>query len=284
MTTGSGKKTSKTGKAPTSRSRRKKVVEKAPVPVAIDKQKMAAFFSAAGLDSSVPDSVKESDEVAEAKEIALKESETLLPAEPVTATVTESGSVDEAEPVTAESEKDETVTVDEPADVVVADSENSNNKKDQTAVTATSPATGGGSDSFSILFMVFVLAVLALLWFYYISSAPLKNEVVARVEQGKVEIPAQMSKINGLEAEVTRLRAQLAVFEKAAKKRQDSTVKVSPPVKRGTLAGEKTAPGDAQASSVVTKKDPSFDKALLPRGVWPPYIIAVVLERVLCVG
>ncbi len=255
MTTGSGKKTSKTGKAPISRGRRKKVVDKAPVPAEIDKQKMAAFFSAAGLDEPTPDVVKEpvETEAKETEKIVPKESGEPLVAESAASLVNESGSVDESEPVTVELKNDEAVVVAEPADVAVSDSvirDDGNNDKGKTAMTTTSPATGGGSDSIGILSMVFVLAVLALFWFYYISSAPLKTAAVVQVEQGKAEISALMLKIKGLEAEVAGLKTELVVFEKAA------------------LAGEKAvakvAPKDGQTSAVVIKKDSSFDKAPVP--------------------
>ena len=273
MTTGSGKKTSKTGKAPASRGRRKKVVAKAPVPAEIDKQKMAAFFSAAGLDNSSPDSVKETAEVEEAKETVSEESGAQLAAESAAASVAENGPADESEPAVKEPENDETVVVAEPADAVATDSDNrddSDNEKGEIVMTTTSKSTGGGSDSgsFSVLPMVFGLTVLALFWFYYISSAPLKTAAEARVEQGKAEISVLMSKIKGLEAEVARLRAKLVVFEKAAHQAKKLTGKVSAPVKRGVVAGEKAAAKavskDAQVPAAAIKKDPSFDKAPVP--------------------
>ncbi|MCD6430562.1 MAG: hypothetical protein J7L57_05005 [Deltaproteobacteria bacterium] len=257
MTTGSGKKTSKTGKASISRGRRKKVVDKAPVPAEIDKQKMAAFFSVAGLDEPTPDVVKEPVET-EAKEtekiIVSKESGEPLVAESAASLVNESGSADESEPVTVELENNEAIVVAEPVGVAASDSvirdAGNNEKNGKTAMTTTSPVTDGGSDSIGILSMVFVLAVLALFWFYYISSAPLKSAAVVQVEQGKAEISALMSKIKGLEAEVAGLKTELVVFEKAALAGGKAVVKV--------------VPKGGQTSAVVIKKDSSFDKAPVP--------------------
>ena len=269
MTTGSGKKTSKTGKAPASRGRRKKIVDKAPAPAEIDKEKMAAFFSAVGADNSVPDSVKESAEVKEDKKTVLKESKVQLLANPTTVSVAENGSTDESELTAKESENDKTIEVVVSTDTIATE-KNSDNEKAETVETSIPPATGGGSDSgsYSVLSMVFVLAVLALFWFYYIASTPLKKAVVAQVESGKAEISVLMSRIGSLEAEVARLSAQLVVFEKAAQKPKKIIEKVIVPVESGAVVEKepvvKVVAKGSPVPSAVIKKDSSFDKAPIP--------------------
>ncbi len=273
MTTGSGKKISKTGKAPSSRGRRKKVIDKAPVPAEIDKEKMAAFFSAAGLNEPDSDTAKVPVELEEVEKTVLKESGESLVTESAPSLDKASGPLAESQPVTADLKNDETVVVAEPADVVATDSvvcDAGNIEKAKTAMTTTSSAPGGGSDSgsISILSMVFMLAVLALFWFYYISSAPLKKAAVVQFDQGPAEISALMSKIKGLEAEVAGLKTKLVVFDRTVKKLEKSTVKVGTSVKKGALTGEKAVvkmvPKDGQTSSVVIEKDSSFDKVPVP--------------------
>ncbi len=207
MTTGSGKKAPKISKAPARHGQRKKIVAKAPAPVEIDKEKMAAFFSAAGADNSAPNSEKE------------------------------------------------TIEVVVPTDTIATD-KNSDNEKGEAVGTSIPPTTSGGSDSgsYSVLPMVFVLAVLALFWFYYISSTPLKKAAVAQFEQGKVKISALMSRIGILEAEVVRLKAKRVVFEKASQKPKKITKKVVTPVKSGVVV----------KGSSVPATDSSFDKAPIP--------------------
>ena len=267
MTTGSGKKTSKTGKAPASRGRRKKIVDKAPAPAEIDKEKMAAFFSTAGVEKSASDSVKESAEVEETKKTAFKESGTQLLAGSTTVSVAENGPTDESESVAKEPGNDKTIEVIVPTETIATD-KNSDNEKAEAVGASIPPAMGGGSDSgssYSVLSMVFVLAVLALFWFYYIASTPLKKAAVVQVESGKAEISVLMSKIGSLEAEVARLRAQLVVFEKAAQKPKIIIEKVPVPAKSGAVVEKKpVAKVVVKGSSARIKKDPSFDKAPIP--------------------
>ena len=285
MTTGSGKKTSKAGKAPASRSRRKKVVSKAPAPAEIDKAKMAAFFSAAGPDDSTPDLVKEPAEVEEVKKTDLKESVTQALVEPTAAPVAENGPADDSEVVAKEPENDEIVVAAEPADVITTDSDkrdDSDNENAKTLMTTTSPAAGSDSNSgtFGVLPMIVVLVVLAFFWFYYVTLAPLKKAAVTKVEQGKTEISVLISRIGSLEAEVVRLKAKLVVFEKAALKPKPKkiTEKVTVPAKSGVVVEKKpvvkpvveskpavkAVAKDSQAPAAVVKKDSSFDKAPVP--------------------
>ena len=277
MTTASGKKTPKTGKAPARRTQRKKTVEKAPAPVEIDKQKMAAFFSAAGVKETpskpekkpvkvsvkeyVKESVKEPVKVEDIKKVVPEKSEEQLPVKltptPTATPVAESTPAKESPVAAKKPEKVETKVVAAPTATSVTESENSDSEKGETVMTTSSPATGGGSGSgsFSILPMLFVLAALAVCWFYYVSSVPLKKAAVAQVEQGKAEISVLMSKVKVLETEVTKLRIKLGLFEKAA-------VKAKTSAKKGVVAGKKAAPKGESVPAV--KKDSSFDKAPIP--------------------
>ncbi len=275
MTTANGKKTpktSKTSKAPVSRGRRKKVVAKAPAPAEIDKQKMAAFFSAAGLDETAPDSVAEAAEVEGAKNQDIKESGKPSPADSTSTPLVES------EPVTKESENDETVVVAKSVEVTATASDNSgdsdnNSEKGEILMTTTEKPTAGGSgsSSYNLLPMFAVLLLIALFWLYYISSTPLKKAAEARVEQGKAEISVLMSKVKGLEAEVSKLKMKLVLFEKAAMKWKKAAVqatKASAQVKRGVVSVKKVEvkaiSKDKPMAATAVKKDPSFDKAPTP--------------------
>ena len=292
MTTASGKKTPKTGKAPARRGQRKKVIEKAPTPVEIDKQKMAAFFSAAGLEETPakpgeklvkapvkvkeaaafkepvnetveepvkePVKVKEPIKVEETKKVVSKKSVVQPPAKPIPTPVAESIPVEEAPPAAKKPEKIEAVAAAAPAVMIVTESKDSDSKKGETPMTTTAPATSGGSNSgsFSILPMLVILAALAVCWFYYVSSVPLKKAAIVQVEQGKTEISVLSAKIKTLEAEVTRLGVKLGIFEKAA-------VKAKASAKKGVAVVKKAAPKTVSTPAAV-KQDPSFDKAPIP--------------------
>lgn len=282
MTTANGKKTPKTpktGKAPVSRGRRKKVVAKAPAPAEIDKQKMAAFFSAAGLDKTAPDSVTETEtvEVVGIEKSDLKESGKPSPAEPTSTPVVESEPVIK-EPVAKESENDEVVAIAKPVEVTATVSDNSddsdnNSEKGEILMTTTEKPTAGGSGSgsYNLLPMFAVLLLIALFWLYYISSTPLKKAAEARVEQGKAEISVLMSKVKGLEAEVSNLKMKLVLFEKAAMKWKNAAVQAtreSAQAKRGVVSVKKVEvkaiSKDKPMAATAVKKDPSFDKAPTP--------------------
>ncbi len=247
MTTGNGKKTPKTpksGKASASRSRRKKIVDKAPA--AVDKEKMAAFFSAAGIDSSVsdsaPDSVKETAEVTVATAV-----ESEVPAEI------------EAEVVKAGPGNDEELVPESESEVP----SDSDGEKGEALMTTTPKASGDGSGSGSLnmLSIVFVLVVLALFWFYFISSVPLQKAAEVQVKQGKAEISALTSRVKSLETENSNLKSNLEQLKKAALKWKRASKKVSAPVTIGLLPAKKAAPHAQLAPATATKLDSSFDKA-----------------------
>ena len=284
MTTTNGKKTPKptktpkTGKAPASRGRRKKLVAKAPVPAEIDKQKMAAFFSAAGLDKTAPDSVAvtETVEVVGIEKSDLKKSGKPSPVEPISTPAGESEPLIK-KPVAKKFENDEVAAIAKSVEVIATASDNSedgdnNSEEGETLITTTvkSIAGGSGSGSYNLLPMFAVLLFIALFWFYYISSTPLKKAAEARVEQGKAEISVLMSKVKGLETEISRLKIKLVLFEKAAMKWKNAAVqaaKASAQAKRGVVSVKKVevkAITKDKLVATVAKKGSSFDKAPIP--------------------
>ncbi|MCD6533052.1 MAG: hypothetical protein J7L25_03095 [Deltaproteobacteria bacterium] len=277
MTTANGKKTPKnpkTGKAPVSRGRRKKVVAKAPAPAEIDKQKMAAFFSAAGLDKTAPDSGTE------VESVAVKGSKKSEPAESGKPVLVESTSVPAAasEPPAKEPENAEVAAIAKSVEVSATAGDNpddidNNSEKGETLMATTEKTTtaGSGSGSYNLLPMFAVLLLIALFWLYYISSTPLKKAAEVQVEQGKAEISVLMAKVKGLEAEVAGLKIKLVLFEKAAMKWKNAAVqavKASAQVKRGVVSVKKVKvkaiSKDKPKAATAVKKGSSFDKAPIP--------------------
>ncbi|MBN2705466.1 MAG: hypothetical protein JXR89_03375 [Deltaproteobacteria bacterium] len=250
MTTKSGKKAFKNSKSAGSGS---KVAAPTPLHPEIDKQKMAAFFSAAGLEgkSDVVDSLKE-------EEVVVTETET----EPVSAVPQDSLSMTEKiGPASAErdEETESPVSFSEPAapgtgenDTSVeivnvvdacAGNDNASEKGDELMSIADSGNMAKGvscseSCSFNLLPVFFILLVAALFWFYYIASTSHEH------------------------SEFSRLRFQPAVSENENNEHALRPEKFTP-----ASQGVEMAVGPAQRSGGdggVAVKDPSFMRAPLP--------------------
>ena len=281
MTTGSGKKTPKTqksGKASTSRGRRKKVVDKAPSPALIDKEKMAAFFSAAGIDNPAAAPLKEpeSSAVEVVKEVETKADKAVLAAAATIATVAEHDvpvkSEVPLEVVEASSVNDTGEVVPESDSGALESIDNQNDSEGETPMMTTPKVSGNGSGSgsFNMLSMFFILVVMALFWFYFISSTPLQKAAEVQVQQKQAEISVLTTKIQSLEAENSTLQNKLNILEKVMLKwkKEVKPAPVSTPVTVGKLPLKqsviKAAPKVQAAVSPELKRDPSFDKAPIP--------------------
>ncbi len=258
MTTGSGKKTPKSpkaGKAPASRSRRKKIVDKAPA--AIDKEKMAAFFSAAGIDSKEGEPKKSG--AALAAEVSVATAAASTPPAEVVVEVAEPSPVDDVSEVAPEKGSKD------PGETLMK-------------IPSEASGNGSGSGSSNMLSMYSVLLLLAFFWFYFISSSPLHKAAQVKVKQGEVAISALASKVQGLKIENRNLKNRLQRLEQVAHKWKKAARKGNTPVTVGILPAKKrvieTAPKAQPAISIkpvtkpvvkpAAKKDPSFDKAPIP--------------------
>ncbi|MBN2810209.1 MAG: hypothetical protein JXR80_12010 [Deltaproteobacteria bacterium] len=274
MTT--AKKNPKSGKAAAGRSRRKKLVDKDPAP--IDKEKMAAFFSGAGIE--IPVAV----EVVQVKETAGEESKAAVEISSGSATesveeavvivpeVPEQNQFDEGAAGLIETDGEALSAGNSFADDVLADDvlEDPNpSEKGESLMknTPPAPADDSASGSSGIVSMFVVLVLLALFWFYVISSVPLRKAAELKVEQGKVAISLLTTKVMGLEAENSRLQTRLEQLEQSALEWQKAAKKVAVSVSAGLLPAKKTASEAAVTESVAApalKRDSSFDRAPIP--------------------
>ena len=280
MTTGSGKKNPKkpktpkkpkSGKASASRGKRKKVVAKTPESVAVDKEKMAAFFSAAGVESEAGAELKAAKKVA-AKKAEDKVSKAALGAEVSAAKMVASAEAGASERVAEGATSEDKVEAIEPGSGSLNSNDNNNNgnQKGDSQMT-TNPKTsanGTGSGSFNTFSMFFVLLGLALFWFYFISSNPQQKAAAIQVEQGKAEILTLTTKIKALETANRELENKLKYLKKVVRKYKKAAQKVNAPLTIGVIpakkAGIEAAPEDSATPAPVVKRDSSFEKAPTP--------------------
>lgn len=231
---------SKIARQPGPGAERKKIVAKTSVTGEIDKEKMAAFFSAGGLKESVP-------------EVTLAPVSPIQPvAEPVENKVVEASQPKAVVAEVKAAEVKAEVKVEEPPARVVADDQGTGNQNVEenkgkvemtTTVIAKENSNNSNSGNFSILPMFVILLFVAAFWFYYISATPLQQAAVVQVEQSQAKILLLEAKVNSLQAEIATLHAKLADLQKAALKPRVK-LQAAPPAK------------------VV--KDKSFDKAPIP--------------------
>ncbi len=223
-------------KRPDAGSERKKMVVKNPKASEVDKDKMAAFFSAAGLKETVP--VEKPVPVtpavvpapsAEARVVVADEPE--APAVAVEKTIIEA-QVPEAE-VAVASPPSETENIKE---------EIKGEIEMTTTETAETTSQKSDSSSFSTMPLFVVLFCLAAFWFYYISAAPIKKAAAVQVEQSQTKIQSLEAQVKTLQTQIDVLQAKLAALSipvREVKVKQAATTKAPP-------------------------KDASFDKAPIP--------------------
>jgi len=269
--------TAKSVKGSGAGSERKKVVVKNPKVGEIDKEKMAAFFSAVGL-----------------KEPALSEkSESVAPV-PAEAPPAAVENVAAAEPETPPAVEVEKPIVTDPvpeAEVVVTSSpqpENNNLKEEKgeiemtTTETAETSSKKSSSGSFSTMPLFIILLCLAAFWFYYISSAPLKNAAAVKVEPSQTKLQLLESQVKTLQAEVGVLQAKLAALQCPAREAKvKKAVPEKAPVRDASFDKaptpfwrtmehphaeqlQKSRENRAAAATVKTEKVDSFSKAPVP--------------------
>ncbi len=218
---------------------RSKVVVKSPVAGEIEKEKMAAFFSAGGLKEPV----------GAANKTKLEPVASVTPKAPVPPLEKKIDSVKVAEELPA-------VTVQEvPVTKAVNEDQNSENQdlkeqnseeKGEIKMTASEPVKSSSKDtgSISILPIFVILFCMAAFWFYYISSAPLQKATATKAEQGQTQILKLEKQVKGLQAVIAGLQAELKVAQSLGQQNQAAAVKKAAPAKK--------------------VKDSSFDKAPVP--------------------
>jgi len=198
-------KRSKTG------SERKKIVAKNPKASEVDKEKMAAFFSAVGLKDSV----------------LTEKPETVAPL-PVAAPSAAGKIVAATEPETSAVAVEKTIIEAQvpEAEVAVASppSEAENIKEEKkgeiemtTTETAETTSQKSDSSSFSTLPLFVVLFCLAAFWFYYISAVPIKKAAAVQVEQSQTKIQYLEAQVKTLQAQIGVLQAKLAALSSPAR-------------------------------------------------------------------
>ena len=234
----SGSPASKTAKRAKSTGERNKVLTKSPVAGEIDKEKMAAFFSAGGLKEPVATEEKVKPEKTKPEPVAAVVPETPAPVPPVEKQPQLEVKVAEVLPEVAVSEIPVAKVVEKDRNLK---DQNLEKKKGEIKMTTTEPVKSSSKDSgsISILPIFVILFCMAVFWFYYISSAPLQKAASTMVEQGQTQILKLEKKVKSLQAVIAGLQAEL-------KTQQNQTVAV-----------KKVAPAK-------TVKDSSFDKAPVP--------------------
>lgn len=228
---------------------RSKVVVKSPVASEIDKEKMAAFFSAGGLKEPVAVEKVKSEPAA----TVAQPPESPAPVAPV---------VEKPQPeVKAVKEVPKKITpevkvpkVNAPkvsgATVVNEDQkpkkQNLKEKEGENKMATTEPVKSSTEDSgsISILPIFVILFCMAAFWFYYISSAPLQKAAATMVEQGQTQILKLEKKVKSLQSVIAGLQADLQKLESSSRPQ---------PV----IPAKKAVKG-------VTIKGSSFDKAPVP--------------------
>jgi cell division protein FtsB len=215
----------------------------------VDREKMAAFFSAGGLDSPEPP---------KAEPPAAKKAEPPAPAAaPVKAPGKDSATVGESKTETA-AVTTEVTAADKAEKVPEAKStvpvpEKQNLKKGKGEIemaaneTAQTAANGSKSESFNTLPIFAVLIFMAAFWLYYISAAAPQKTSAAQVKQSQSQISVLENEVQTLRAEVALLQGKLAALQKS--------------VRQSSL---KPAAAAEKAAKVKPVKDSSFDKAPVP--------------------
>ncbi len=244
----SGNPTGKTAKRAKAAAGRSKVVVKGSVSSEIDKEKMAAFFSAGGLKEPV------------AAEKA--ESEPAVPETGVSAPVFKAPVKKSPPPVTEKASELPAVTIPEVAGdkvvkkVVEEDykceeqnlkEQNLKEKKGETEMTTTEPVKHSSKESGSgtILPIFVILIFMAAFWLYYISLAPLQKAAATQMEQSQTQIQKLEKKVKSLQAVIAGLKNELKDLQTSAHPNR-------------ALTAKKTAPAK------TTVKDSSFAKAPIP--------------------
>ncbi len=248
----SGSPASKTAKRANSAGERNKVLTKSPVAGEIDKEKMAAFFSAGGLKEPVAVEKKVKSTKAKPEPVAAVTSETSASVPPVEK---------KTEPEVKVAEVSENITPEVSEVKVVSEDQKpeKQNLKDQTLkdqtlkekkgeikMTTAEPVKSSSKDSgsISILPIFVILFCMAAFWLYYVSSAPLQKAAATMVEEGQTQILKLEKKVKGLQAIIAGLQVELKVLQNSAQQNQAVTVK--------------------KAAAAKTVKDSSFDKAPVP--------------------
>jgi len=238
----SGSPAGKTAKRAKAAGERRKVVAKSPVAGEIDKEKMAAFFSAGGLKEPAAAAEKVKPDPA-----AVVTLETPVPVSPVEK---------KTEPeVKAAADQPAVTTPEVTVPKVVNENQSPENQdlkeqnleeKGETKMTTSAPVKSSSKDSggISILPIFVVLFCMAAFWLYYISSAPLQKTAVTTVEQEQTQIQKLEKKIKNLQAIISGLQAKLKAAQSSTQQNQAAAVKKEVPAK--------------------TVKDSSFDKAPIP--------------------
>jgi len=213
----------------------------------VDREKMAAFFSAGGLDSPEPKkaelpAAKKAEPAAAPVKASGKDSATVGESKTETAAVTtEVTAADKAEKVP---EAKSTVSVPEKQNLKKGKGE-IEMAVNETAQTA---AKGSKSESFNTLPIFAVLIFMAAFWLYYISAAAPQKTPAAQVKQSQSQISVLEKEVQTLRAEVALLQSKLADMQKSVRQS---------PVKPQAAAAKK-------AAKVKPVKDSSFDKAPIP--------------------
>ncbi len=208
---------------------RSKVVAKSPVAGEIDKEKMAAFFSADGLEEPVDAAEKPKTEPVAA----------VMPQAPVQAPPVE-------KKIDSEIKVAEVTVPEVTVAKVVNEDQNLEKNKGEIKMTTTAPVKSSSKNSGSISFLpIFViLFCMAAFWFYYISSAPSPKAAATMIEQGQAQILKLEKKVKSLQAVIAGLKAELKDAQSSALQNQAAAVKKAAPKK--------------------TVKDSSFAKAPVP--------------------
>ena len=217
---------------------RGKIVSQTPTVSEIDKEKMAAFFSAGGLEPPAPKKV-DSESVPAAgasEESPVVESKTESVA--TTAKAAEIKNVKTA--VEAE--------IKEPAPEKQNLPEEKGELEMTTVAIVQTSAKDSNSDSFNTLPIFAVLIFMAAFWLYYISAAPSQKVAAVQVKQSQSSILTLEKKVQILQVEVAALQNKLAGLQNSVHKS---------PVKSQSVTVKKAVP----AKPV---KDSSFDKAPIP--------------------
>jgi len=230
----SGSPAGKTTKRTKVAGERSKVVVKSPVVGEIDKEKMAAFFSADGLK-----------EPAAAEKTKPVPPAAVAPETPVSAPAPVAAKP-QPKVTTPEVAAAKAVNEDQNSEKQNLKDQNLNEKEGKIKMTTSEPVKNSskGSGSISILPIFVILFCMAAFWLYYISSAPLQKVAVTMVEQGQTQIQKLEKKVKSLQVIIAGLQAELKELQNAAQHDQAITVK--------------------KDVNTKTVKDSSFDKAPVP--------------------
>ncbi len=235
----SGSRPTKTVKPSGTGAVREKMVAKTAKVSEVDKEKMAAFFSAAGLKDVNP----------EVKPDAGTPARTAAPlpdAKVVAETKPETPVQETEKPVVKTPEPEVAVAKPQPEkDILEPETENLKAEKGEIEMTpnktVSSNTKESKSGSFSTLPMFVILLCLAAFWFYYISAAPQPETAAVQVKKSQTKIQSLEAQVKVLQAKVAALQASLAALQKPA-----AEVKVK------------------ESAAKPAVKDSSFDKAPIP--------------------